>query len=408
MLELIILGATALTLAFPLVAAALGMRRTIGMQLVLLPIAHVYAGGLALFGTVAINFLRQLLGNERLVLPGTPVAIWAAWAVIVAAGFARGIPGAGELSQIAQFAFYGALLIFATSAMLEDRRVWELVIRGLLWGSIVLGGVMVLGFGILNGALETVPLSTIGRNEHSVVLVFTAIVPAAWVMASGGPKRLAIAAVVAAVLAARAAEARGPLSIALAMLGGVAAYRFASRRVFGTIVLMIIGGAFASQWIDWAPIVAALFGQDNFSNLERLGLLQASLRLFLEQPLLGWGWGSLDNLMPRVPETIGSYPHAHNTFAHFAVELGILGLAILVALIAQPIVGAVRAYRQKRRADFIFLAALGVAFLATSLIEDLVYGATRAVPLMIVLAVAQPVIAGRWSLDVEPDQRGTA
>ncbi len=66
----------------------------------------------------------------------------------------------------------------------------------------------------------------------------------------------------------------------------------------------------------------------NYSNLERLALLNQSINIFVNN-LKGIGYGSTNLIfMSSTSLTDGSYPHPHNTLAHIAVELGLLGILI--------------------------------------------------------------------------------
>lgn len=66
----------------------------------------------------------------------------------------------------------------------------------------------------------------------------------------------------------------------------------------------------------------------NFSNLERLALLEQSFNIFLDN-LSGVGFGATNSVfMASSSLTTSSYPHPHNTLAHLVVELGIIGLII--------------------------------------------------------------------------------
>lgn len=71
--------------------------------------------------------------------------------------------------------------------------------------------------------------------------------------------------------------------------------------------------------------------QVNFSNMERLALIQQSWDLFLKNPL-GLGWGASSEIFLTSSYTVGSYPHPHNTLAHLIVELGVVGLFIFALL----------------------------------------------------------------------------
>ncbi len=75
-----------------------------------------------------------------------------------------------------------------------------------------------------------------------------------------------------------------------------------------------------------ARITGSIFEQGDLSTLGRLRLIEQSFRLFLENPLLGHGLGS------TYEWRIGG--GTHNMYMMFAVEMGLVGVALFVALIA--------------------------------------------------------------------------
>ncbi len=70
----------------------------------------------------------------------------------------------------------------------------------------------------------------------------------------------------------------------------------------------------------------------NYSNLERLALLNQSLDIYLSN-LFGVGFGSTNSVfMSASSYSDSSYPHPHNSLAHIAVELGTFGIFIFIFL----------------------------------------------------------------------------
>lgn len=73
--------------------------------------------------------------------------------------------------------------------------------------------------------------------------------------------------------------------------------------------------------------------EDNASNLERIELLIYALELFNTNSL-GYGIGSTSGLYENFFSTFGNNPpHPHNTIAQILIEMGVLGLLLMLSLI---------------------------------------------------------------------------
>ena len=76
-------------------------------------------------------------------------------------------------------------------------------------------------------------------------------------------------------------------------------------------------------------------------------MLRASASLLAEAPVIGHGLGSTTELFrhdARIATDI-QYPHPHNAYAQYAVEMGAPGLVLLAVLFGGAIVFALRAQR---------------------------------------------------------------
>lgn len=70
----------------------------------------------------------------------------------------------------------------------------------------------------------------------------------------------------------------------------------------------------------------------------RTAIWQFALELIAQKPVLGWGyravWQPNDAITVRVDEAVGwAVPHAHNTFLETTLQLGWVGLAVMVLMI---------------------------------------------------------------------------
>lgn len=112
---------------------------------------------------------------------------------------------------------------------------------------------------------------------------------------------------------------------------------------FLAIVCLVIGLSFFSHTfqqrfqqfhVSWANYKQ---GNTHSSLGERLHHIDASFRLFMEKPLVGFGTGSYKNEHQRLiktyypPDTINSN-HPHNQYLITLVQFGVFGLSILLTL----------------------------------------------------------------------------
>jgi O-antigen ligase len=67
-------------------------------------------------------------------------------------------------------------------------------------------------------------------------------------------------------------------------------------------------------------------------------------------PVFGSGLGSFVTVFPRYSgeATLGTYTHAHNDYAEFAAETGVIGLALLGLMVLLSLVAALRAQHLRR------------------------------------------------------------
>ncbi|NVK51728.1 MAG: O-antigen ligase family protein [Flavobacteriaceae bacterium] len=118
------------------------------------------------------------------------------------------------------------------------------------------------------------------------------------------------------------------------------ARNFISLRNYFVKFFMILGGiaiiyflylSFNIQSIyDSNSVYSVVNFENNFSNLERLSMLQYSYDLFMNNSL-GHGLGSSASLFINNNYTvIEEYPNPHNTLAFMAVELGFVGVLLYV------------------------------------------------------------------------------
>ncbi|OVE80398.1 hypothetical protein BVY02_00210 [bacterium J17] len=387
----LIVSASAFVLGLLLFLPILGTKRVLMLQLLALPLAHVYAGGAAIGASLLIYTIDVLRKRKRLYMPRTLVTCWGFWALATALSMTVNENTQRTLFQSAEFAFYGFVaLAIAHIFITSGKQALHLLYAAWL-GSVALSLVM-LFFGITS---ETWPQYIPGKNEGSFYLLMgSVIIPFYLIQYSKGKVKLALwASIVLTMFTTLYAQSRGGLSGAIGLVSiylilklvRKPAYAFSS--IFALTILSVVYLDPILNFYD--EMFTLLFDFDrNFSNLERLAVLELSYELFLESPWLGNGFGSIDRILTKTVVTDGIYPHPHNTYAHFAVELGVLGLTFLALLFFGIFYNSVKAYRRSIVPEFIFCFLLFLAFLSTSFVFATFYGASRALISSIAIGAA--------------------
>lgn len=103
-------------------------------------------------------------------------------------------------------------------------------------------------------------------------------------------------------------------------------------------------GVVLRQGLDEAPLTSSTY---------RLHLWRFGLHRWLERPLLGHGPGSSQILVDQAkrpeltnPESGLAYDHLHNAYLELLNQLGLVGLALVVALVGLLLRGCLRAHRK--------------------------------------------------------------
>lgn len=177
---------------------------------------------------------------------------------------------------------------------------------------------------------------------------------------AGGWRLAAALALLAAVAAAaaplsRAAERRvhvgprGARTLAIGLAVGVVAAATSVVVAAGGPVELVERGADA--FADTQPTPPGDEGERvlNVSGSGRADYWRVAWELSREEPLLGGGAGSYEAhwLRERPPSYAFDVRDAHNLYLETLAEIGLVGLALLVATLALPLVGLARARRRR-------------------------------------------------------------
>lgn len=364
------------------------------LVIALLPLANIYIGGIALFLSLLAMTTIGGAQNTDFRVARWFFVVWGSWATLAALSFSQGGITWRQLFQAIEFAFYGVVAWQAAVAFRTDSGLFVRILAACIVSAVLLAVCCLLAAATFGADW---PPRLLGRNESAFYIAIMGVAPAIYLLARPTwlvqtPNMvpalgLAIALFMPALFAL---EARAGLAVALLLFGLLALYRLCGRRpVLATAAGGIAGtGALAAIILSGGGLALG-DPSTSFSNLERLSLLQASWRLFTESPWLGWGWGSIDQLIPTVSETVLSYPHPHNSLAHFAVELGIGGAILYLLIIARPAIRAFTLASTGFRSEALFCLACSVALMLLGMVGVSFYGASRALPVAILLAAVE-------------------
>lgn len=129
-------------------------------------------------------------------------------------------------------------------------------------------------------------------------------------------------------------ESRAMLLLALLIIvKDFLLFRFVIFKVLISVIFVLIYKfTFFDSTLIQNPdsVFSVLNFESNFSNLERMKLLQYSYELFINN-FYGYGLGSSHEIFVNNVFTVnGFYSHPHNTLAFLSVELGVVGVFIYI------------------------------------------------------------------------------
>jgi O-antigen ligase len=371
-----------------------GVRHSVSIQLVLMPFAHIYFVGAGLVASLICQVLvSNANGERRFDVPYLILYPWAIWGVAAAISLAFNGVTARSLFQSGEFIFYG----------LVGSLIFQLVVGGYSNLKHVLGSLMVTAF-LLGLALSYLyktsgvqPGYFIGSNEGAFILIVCGlVVPAYWVSAAADWREIAFgwAVISISLLAIYLGESRAGIGFGLVIVGSFILSRVVGVSILKASVAIGVLLILASQHPTAQSMYTKVFDTErNFSNIERAALIETCFSLFAEQPITGWGWGTMENLLEQYSLAKNSYPHPHNTYAHFATEIGIGGLACLALLFWLLWRIAVQNYRAGRHNEALFAAYCLITLIVLGMVNDYFYGANRGIIVAVMLGLAAAVQA---------------
>ena len=286
-------------------------------------------------------------------LPRSMLAAFAAWALVALLSFTWSVRPELTLAELRAELLYGVLafgVFFLASSDPSRWRVWWIaLVAGTLTAIVTKVLQPVLGLDLWRHA----PREVAGAFSTHLVLV-AALLPALVCPPPWGFRRNAIALALALVALFAAAWDTGNRIVWPALFAGFLVAIFAGRktaafelREMHALRRVIIAGGIAMTLAFAASIAEK---SDRFypkyptftSSLERdirPQLWAVGWREFLDAPWLGHGYGReilAPSFLPLTPVGVDHPPltHAHNIFLNVALQLGVVGLAVFLVLLA--------------------------------------------------------------------------
>jgi O-antigen ligase len=273
-------------------------------------------------------------------------------------------PGRRELAQRFILAFLSSAFLLSILAFVERATGWT------MWNT-------PSDDGRVTATLSQA--AVLGAYLGAAIAVATALL--LW----NGPRplrRLSVILLPVAIPALGLTLTRGPILATLAVVVPMIALRRSGLRLaaFGAVVLVA-----AAVIASWGTISSSSLYRDRVvetGNIQgRLLIDQWSIKLFEARPVLGYGYGSFDaiknaaQLSPgKLPLAAGKDYTSHNTFLTILVEMGAVGLVLLVLPWLKISGEALRAVVGRRSdAPWLLLSCVGIiaAYVLTALTTDM-------------------------------------
>lgn len=283
-----------------------------------------------------------------------------------------------ELIQL--FYYVGVFVLFA--AYLRSTARIERLLRAMVAAASLVAALGIAGY--MSG-MASVPHIYLGRgsNEGSLFLLLSGVIPAMTLFtATRHPTYLALT----FLMAGAQMLATSNTHLAISVLAIVAAGFFLIRRRSLRVLVIVATVAAVAGAL---PLLHGFYERLlDYSTLERIALYEGGWAFWLERPWTGWGWGATSAVAPQVALTDQSYPHFHSAYIQFLVELGALGWLAIVAWVGGSlwlIFSAVRLRGDPAAAYY--MAVMSMALLGAGVTQALLFGADRAIQVMLALAL---------------------
>jgi O-antigen ligase len=342
-------------------------------------------GAMLVLAAAALSMrFRERVRELRDRFPRVVLLAFVAWALLATASAVWSVDTRYTLSELKPEILYAALA-FGFFFLAAEVRRWRLWWTALLAGTAAaaIAGVLqgVLPFAISRHFIDGGP----GHMSTHLVLVAPLLFALAWPPPWGRGRSGLILAAALVLLLVSAWHTENRMvwpAIAAELLVGIAAWRATppreALRTRSLARLTLVAGiavtiAFAASIIERHDKLSQAPGQANAESDLRPRLWSVAWDKLGEAPWLGHGFGREILASAFIPSTPRGYEHpelrhAHNTFIDIALELGVVGLAAFMILLAAL---AREYWRLLRDGVAAPLGIMGLALLAGFVVKNL-------------------------------------
>lgn len=392
MIDIMLKLANMSTLATVLLLPFIGVRRIVSIQLALMPLTHIYIVGVGL----ASSAMYQLLTTShqrprRFEIPVLILYPWAIWFVAAVLSLVTNGITSRALFQTSEFIFYG----------LVGTLVYQLVRGGVtdlkhMLNSLIAAAVSLnLTLGYLYATQGVQVGYFMGSNEGAFILIVCGLIIPAYRLSTCDDWRenaFCWCVMLMSMATIYMSESRAGIGFGFAIVGSFVLSRFVRTSLWKTALAAGLILLLASQTQRGQELAGRVFDtQRNFSNIERIALIETCFELFAEQPFTGWGWGRIEELLATHSRSKITYPHPHNTYAHFAAEIGIGGLICLLVMFWRLWKIALDNYRSGHRDEAFFAIYCLTTLVVLGMVNDYFFGANRGIIVAVMLGLAASV-----------------
>ena len=176
--------------------------------------------------------------------------------------------------------------------------------------------------------------------------------------------------------------------LALFAMLAVLVLRYGKKKILLLLLPFVI--AFSTIGVLWQRLQSVFTAGDS-SSVMRLALWASTEKMVMVHPVFGWGWGLYWFYYPQFDyllQTAGlKVFHAHNTYLHYAAEIGIVGLVIFLAILTLAIYYSFRCSRDNRYCEYRYLTAVFIAFAVLSMTDHILFNTRMSILFWLFLGI---------------------
>ncbi|MFA6075088.1 MAG: O-antigen ligase family protein [Negativicutes bacterium] len=169
----------------------------------------------------------------------------------------------------------------------------------------------------------------------------------------------------------------------------VLALQYGKKKILVIVLPFLV--AFSTVGVLWQRLQSAFTAGDS-SSVMRLALWTSTEKMIMVHPIFGWGWGLYWFYYPQFDyllQTAGlKVFHAHNTYLHYAAEIGVVGLVIFLAILTLAIYYTFVCSRVENYREYRYLMAVFIAFAVLAMTDHVLFNTRMSILFWLFLGIA--------------------